>query len=200
MSDQPPVETDTKREVPADPQDDPQDDAAASSQNDRLVPVNEAIRYRKRAQAAEQRLTEMQSQLDEAQQRTQQAEQTVSALERRQRIDELLSEADAVDLDAARLLTEAAVQSMDEPDVAEAVDDLRRHKPYLFRSASEDAGGLALAPRPDSVHDPLAQAAEQAQHSGDRRDLLAYLRLRRRPGHPSDFQSSLTPIQQRNPP
>ena len=93
----------------------------------------------------------------------------------------MLAEADAIDIDAARLLTEAAVQSMDEPDVTEAVEDLRRHKPFLFHPDSSEADGLALAPMIEGHDDPLAQAAEQAQHSGDRRDLLRYLRLRRRP-------------------
>ena len=157
------------------------DQEEATADQDRLVPVTEAIRYRKRAQAAEQQLTGLQAQLDEAQQRVEQAEQTISSLERRQRIDALLAEADAIDIDAARLLTEAAVQSMDEPDVAEAVEDLRRHKPFLFQPDSGQVDGLALAPQIEGLDDPLAQAAEQAQHSGDRRDLLRYLRLRRLP-------------------
>lgn len=148
---------------------------------DKLVPVTEAIRYRKRAQLAEQQLAELQAQLDDAQQRYASAQQSIDTLERRQRIDALLAEADAIDLDAARLLTEAAVQSMDEPDVAEAVADLRRHKPYLFHPDSTGTDGLALAPQIEGPDDPLAHAAEQAQHSGDRRDLLRYLRLRRRP-------------------
>jgi chromosome segregation ATPase len=153
----------------------------APAEQDKLVPVTEAIRYRKRAQAAEQQLGDLQAQLNEAQQRFEQAEQTIDSLERRQRIDALLAEADAIDVDAARLLTEAAVQTMDEPDVAEAVQDLRRHKPYLFHPDSTSSDGLALAPQIEGNDDPLAQAAEQAQHSGDRRDLLRYLRLRRRP-------------------
>ena len=148
---------------------------------DKLVPVTEAIRYRKRAQVAEQRLTDVQAQLDAAQRRAEQAEQSIDVLERRQRIDALLAEADTIDLDAARLLTEAAVQAMDEPDVEHAVADLRRHKPYLFHPEHDAVGGLALAPRIEGADDPLARAAEQAQHSGDRRDLLRYLRLRRRP-------------------
>jgi len=150
-------------------------------EQDKLVPVAEAIRYRKRAQSAEQQLGDLQAQLTEAQQRFEQAEQTIDSLERRQRIDALLAEADAIDIDAARLLTEAAVQTMEEPDVDEAVQDLRRHKPYLFHPDASGAQGLALAPQIEGQDDPLAQAAEQAQHSGDRRDLLRYLRLRRRP-------------------
>ena len=155
--------------------------AEASAEQDKLVPVAEAIRYRKRAQAAEQQLEALRAQLDQAHQRFEQAEQTIDSLERKQRIDALLTEADAIDIDAARLLTEAAVQGMDEPDVAEAVDDLRRHKPFLFHPDASGAAGLALAPQIQGHDDPLAQAAEQAQHSGDRRDLLRYLRLRRLP-------------------
>lgn len=154
---------------------------AATSSHERLVPVTEAIRYRKRAQAAEQQLAELQAQLDQTRQRYEQAEQAITSLERRRRMDELLTDADAIDLEAARLLTEAAVQAMDEPDLAEAVADLRRHKPYLFREHVGMPGGLALAPHIAGADDPLARAAEQAQHSGDRRDLLRYLRLRRRP-------------------
>ena len=157
------------------------DDAATASSADRMVPVSEAIRYRKRAQTAEQQMAELRTQLDASQQQYREAEQAIQSLERRRRMDELLNEADAIDLEAARLLTEAAVQGMDEPNLAEAIDDLRRHKPYLFRSESDLPGGLALAPRIEGVDDPVAQAAEQAQHSGDRRDLLRYLRLRRRP-------------------
>ena len=158
-----------------------EEQAEAPAEQDKLVPVAEAIRYRKRAQVAEQQLADVQARLTESQQRFTEAEQTISAMERRQRIDELLADADAIDLEAARLLTEVAVESMADPDIAEAVDDLRRHKPYLFREKGSDPGGLALAPRIEGIDDPLAQAAEQAQHSGDRRDLLRYLRLRRRP-------------------
>ena len=154
---------------------------AATSASDRMVPVNEAIRYRKRAQSAEQQLADLQAELNQTRQRYEQAEQTISSLERRQRIDSLLTEADAIDIEAARLLTEVAVESMQEPDIAEAVEDLRRHKPFLFQPDSGQVDGLALAPQIEGLDDPLAQAAEQAQHSGDRRDLLRYLRLRRRP-------------------
>lgn len=175
-----------QREQQADVQDEPQREAqppqpSDSQGQDRLVPVTEAIRYRKRAQSAEQQLQDMQKQIAESQQRYEQAEQQLEALERRQRIDQLLMEADAIDLESARLLTEAAVQTMDEPDVIEAVDDLRRHKPFLFHASVDEPTGLALAPRIEAEGDPLVQAAEQAQHSGDRRDLLRYLRLRRRP-------------------
>ncbi|MHB1156092.1 MAG: hypothetical protein ACYC26_04555 [Phycisphaerales bacterium] len=153
----------------------------------KLVPVAESIRYRKRAQQAEQRLRELQSQHQQLQGRLELARRTIDAVERRQKIDQMLVESDAVDLEAARLLTELAVEQMDEPDVAAAVEELRQRKPYLFRRRhSGGGGGAALSPRPRNSSGVLDDAAEQASQSGDRRDLLRYLRLRRRTAnHPA---------------
>jgi hypothetical protein len=172
--------------TPTAPQDDqapaapaPETDLTTDAGTDKMVPVTEAIRYRRRAQQAEQRLDTLERELSDLRDRYDASQETITALERRERIDTLLTEADAVDLEAARLLTEVAVSAMDEPDVALAVADLRRHKPYLF-----DHGGVglpsAMGPRePESSPDPAADAADQARTSGDRRDLLRYLRLRR---------------------
>ncbi len=146
---------------------------------DKLVPVSEAIRYRKRAQAAEQQLEALHGELDTARTRLSEADQTIVGLERQQKVDALLTEADVIDLETARLLTEQAVSTMDEADVELAVKDLRRHKPYLFRRRQSRAAS-AMAPNIDSLdHNPTEQAAEKATLSGDRRDLLRYLRLRR---------------------
>lgn len=157
-----------------------QDRSDPSAVADKLVPVGEAIRYRKRAQTAEQQLEEIREELRTAQMKLTEADQTITGLERRQKVDALLADADAIDLETARLLTERAVSLMDEPDVELAVSDLRRHKPYMFRRITA-SGVSAMAPSigPDG-HDPAEQAAEQATQSGDRRDLLRYLRLKRR--------------------
>ncbi len=106
------------------------------------------------------------------------AQQTITALERRQRIDALLAESDAVDIEVARLLTETAVATMDEPDLQRAVDDLRRDKPYLFRRQSA-AGASAMPARSDDAPPPTQAAAQQALATGNRRDLLRYLRMKR---------------------
>ena len=106
--------------------------AVTGDGSERQVPVGEAIRYRKRAQAAEQELGDLKGQFQDVKVELEQARQTVSQLERRQAIDEVLTDAETVDLEVARLLTEAAVSMMDEPDIRMAIEDLRRHKPYLF--------------------------------------------------------------------
>ncbi|MCG8512054.1 MAG: hypothetical protein MI741_22795 [Rhodospirillales bacterium] len=123
----------------------------------------------------------LQAELDATSAQLAEAQQTIANLERRNRIDALLREADAVDVDAARLLTEHTIEGMDEPDVQVAVADLRRHKPYLFNPPRQrESRGSAMAPRTaHEAADPKALAAEQAAETGNRRDLLRYLRLRR---------------------
>lgn len=146
---------------------------------DKLVPVSEAIRYRKRAQTAEQQLEQLNEQLRVMNAKLDEAGLTISSLERRQKVDALLMDADAIDLEAARLLTEQAVLQMDDPDVKLAVDDLRRHKPYLFRRRHKEDPSAMSPAIPTNGHDPAEEAAEHAARTGDRRDLLRYLRLRR---------------------
>ncbi len=121
--------------------------------------------------AMRQQIEQLEGQLD-------QSRQTVEALERRQSIDALLAEADTIDLEAARLLTQIAVAEMDEPDLELAVQDLRQSKPYLFRTPQVTQGS-AMSPEVEP-HTREIQAADRAAMTGDRRDLLAYLRLKRR--------------------
>jgi hypothetical protein len=147
----------------------------------RVVPVAEAKKYRKRAQQAEQSLAELQDELEQKSQRVTELEQMVTDLERRSAIDQMLIEADAIDLESARLLTETAVQMMDEPDAAAAVEELRRTKPFLFRARA--GATSAMSARIDAsrgADETLDHAAAEAHATGDRNDLLRYLRLRRK--------------------
>jgi hypothetical protein len=134
------------------------------------VPVAEAARYRQQALAAQQQAQALRRELEASR-------QTISALERRQRIDALLAESDTIDLEAARLLTEVAVAGMDEPDLKLAVDDLRRQRPYLFGAGRITTS--TLAPHEDDPPHAQDHAADQAARTGDRRALLDYLRMRR---------------------
>ena len=120
---------------------------------------------------ASETLDSLQQQLQAAQEELKSARDDIAQLERRQKIDALLAGADAVDLPAARLLTEAALGAMDQPDIEMAVTDLRRHKPYLFRRR----GGLGGSMSPRLTDAPATeQAAEHASATGSRRDLLTY--------------------------
>jgi hypothetical protein len=144
--------------------------------------IEEARKYRKRAQAAEKTVEQLTAQLAEREASIVQREQAIAALERRQAIDEQLRQADAIDFESARLLTEVAVSEMDEADVSAAVEELRRTKPALFRTVQKRAS--VSAPRnghEQSARDSaMEQAAIEATTSGKRSDLLRYLRLRRK--------------------
>ncbi len=155
----------------------------ASDAPDRLVPVTEAIRYRKRAQQAEAQLAAQSQEVEDLRRQLGDSRDRLETLERRTRLDAVLADAGADDLDAARTLAEAALASMETPDPRKAVDELRRRKPYLFHTHAPAAS--VMGPRVDDpAHGPgtlptVEHAAQQARATGDRRDLLAYLRLRR---------------------
>ena len=129
----------------------------------------EEATWRRRALAAESRL-------EQAEQELAGAHEAVDAAERRRETERLLAEHGALDLETALLLTEAAVAQMDEPDVAGAVEELRRRKPFLFSHAS---GASAMSQASEGVTGEIERAAAEARESGDRRLLLRYLRLKR---------------------
>ena len=139
-----------------------------------------------------QRVASLQSELTQLQQQLHEARQTVRDLDRKRKIDALLAESDAVDLSTARLLTEAAIVDMDEPDLKLVIADLRRSKPFLFHKRSSSSNNSSdsanTSPTPRAVAQGLRitppplqaqQAAQQAIATGSRRDVLRYLRLRR---------------------
>ena len=148
---------------------------------ERLVPVSEARRYRKRAQAAEKIAGDLQEELAAKEAALAQQRRDLEELQHRQEIDELLIEAEVVDLETARLLTELTAATMDEPDVEEAVADLRRRKPFLFRRSPRSSGALSPKSEGDGcMEHRLDDAATEAGLTGRRQDLLRYLRLRRK--------------------
>jgi hypothetical protein len=134
--------------------------------------------WEQRALAAEAASGQLESKLEEMATTLAQARDALDASERRRRIDLELVQSEAVDIETARLLTEAAVAQMKAPDVARAVADLRKRKPFLFRPARKQASAMNAAGRPAPV-DELSQIAEQARTTGDKRALLQYLRARR---------------------
>lgn len=96
-------------------------------------------------------------------------------------LDRALFAAGATDLDAARTLAEKVLT--EGHDIPKAVAHVRQRTPSLFRPSTptSPARGATLAPA--APHAPPASDLEAAQRTasitGDRRDLLRYLRLRR---------------------
>ena len=113
--------------------------------------------------------------------RLQESEQLRYVMGHGQLIDELLVDSKAIYLDATRLLTELALAEMQEPDIEQAVADLRNRKPLLFRATQSVA--VSLGPKGQTLEPQqprlLEQAATEAHSTGSRTALLRYLRLRR---------------------
>ena len=145
------------------------------------VQVNEEVIWKARAEQAEEALGQMQARVDELESALAQANETIAQIERRGEIDRELSSAKAVDLETARLLTEAVIGEMEEPDVAAAVRELCDRKPFLFACKRQSPfGGVSMSPvSPMSESSDLGGMAQRARGSGDRSDLLRYLRARR---------------------
>ena len=140
--------------------------------------VSEELAWKRRAEQAEARVAELESEVSRLESALAEAEAASSGAELKRRIDRELASARAIDLETAALLTEAAVAGLDDPDVAAAVAELRRRKPFLF---GRGFGATAMGAIGDGggADGELADLAEQAKTTGDKRALLRYLRLRR---------------------
>jgi len=167
----------------------------SSEAPDKLVPVGESIRYRRRAQQAEGRLTQLEQQLTQLQEQLQtradelataeaqrdEARQQMTQVNNQFAADRLLIQAGVVDMEAAHLLLQNRVdlgEELESSEVEHAVQQLLVDKPFLRgnamppKSASVRRGVQSLTAR-------IANAADRAVASGDRRDVAEYLRLRR---------------------
>jgi TolA-binding protein len=153
-------------------------DAADQTQT---VHVNEEVIWKARAEEAEAQLEQLQGRVVELEAALASANETITQIERRGEIDRELTAAKAVDLETARLLTEVVIGEMDEPDVAMAVRELCESKPFLF-ACKKHSGytGVSMSPQSANVErESLDAMARQARGSGNRSELLRYLRARR---------------------
>ncbi len=150
------------------------------------VALSEDVIWKSRATAAEEELEAARARITELESELGNANDAVKQVERRSAIDLELTSAKAVDLETARLLTEVAIGQMDAPDVSVAVRDLCDRKPFLFacKSHGVHVGGVSMGPggpggQGASSGDELESMASKAKVSGDRSELLRYLRVRR---------------------
>ncbi len=147
------------------------------------APAAEPKSQRRRADDALAESQRLREQVGDLERSIAEAREALDNAERRHRIDLSLIEAGAIDLESARLLTELAVTHMPGKDIGAAIADLRRTKPFLFRSRTAPNSGATMsagpAGTPGAPGPELSAAAEDAARSGDRKSLLRYLRARR---------------------
>ena len=176
-------------------------DGVTTAASARLVPVAESIKYRRRAQQAEQRLGQIEQQLGElqtqvkaggeqltaAQVERDEARRQLQASKMRLTLERQLARSGVVDVETAAVLLADRMDTTnpgapgDEPAIARAVEQLLLDKPFLIAP-----GHAALPPKTAAARAPsagataqLAQLAQRATSSGDRRAVAEYLRLRR---------------------
>lgn len=143
--------------------------------------INEEVIWKSRAAEAEEKLAGCEARVVELEAELASAHESVTLTQRRGEIERELTAARTVDLETACLLTEATIGEMDDPDVAIAVRELRARKPFLFQCQTQGKSGMGTM----SAHasggggDGLGSLATNARSSGDRNELLRYLRARR---------------------
>ena len=150
--------------------------------SERLVDVSEAIRYRKRAQSAEQKQTMLEQELAESKSETEKLKKNLSQMTVERQLMEKLVSAGVRDLEAAVIIGKAKLESDSETDAADIVEQLRKEKSYLFNDAPTAAVGSktsGVKSRLSGVTGSLERAAKKAAKSGSRADLQEYLRARR---------------------
>ena len=151
--------------------------------SERLVDVSEAIRYRKRAQSAEQRQTVLEQELAENKAEVERLNKNLSQMTiERQLIDKLVS-AGVRDLEAAVIIGRVRLEDDKKATAADVVEQLRKEKSYLFSDASTTATvGIktsGVKDRLSGTTGTLERAAKKAANTGSRTDLQEYLRVRR---------------------
>ena len=154
-----------------------EDEAAGS---EKLVPVGEAIRYRKRARRAEQEAAKLKQQLSISHSENESLAGRIDEIKTEQELVSLLTAAGAGDLEAAMLMAKARMAGSD-GDAKSVVAQLRKEKDYLFVQQQEPAAASMTSgvkgPR-SSARQALERAAQKAAATGSRAAVQEYMRLR----------------------
>ena len=148
---------------------------------EKTVPVSEAIRYRKRAQAAEQQAEELTRQVEQLRREHGQLTEQLQSQRHDEELSKRLTAAGVTDVEAGVLLTRKRMG--DGGDLDAAIERLRQDKPHLFPSHQREANSApkktAGAKERPGTSPTMAQAAQQAAASGRRSDVHEYMRVRR---------------------
>ncbi len=128
-----------------------------------------------RARAAEERASELEERIASLEADLVEVSTQNERGEAKRRLEELLRLGGAIDLEAARTLAEGLIEG-EELDAPQAVATLKREKAFLFEIPKRGPSAMSGAGRFSSELDGVASAARS---SGDRRELLHYMRLRR---------------------
>jgi len=154
----------------------------SESDNLKLVPVSESIRYRKRAQSAEKKIETLTKELMEAKSEAKKMAEQLNDIHLEQKLTQRLAVAGAVDLETTLLIAKARMEGRDEADLDGVIEQLKKEKHYLFGSTGGISVTKKTAGAKERIQDNqmiLERAAKKAATTGNRADLQEYLKLRR---------------------
>ena len=157
-------------------------EAIEQGEEAKLVPVVEAIKYRKRAQSAEKEVAQLQDQLSLSEKQNESLKQQMGTIEVEKDISQRLNSEGAVDVEAAMLLVKSRLK--DGSDVDGVIEKLKQEKEYLF--GADGSVGMKNAAAKTSVvknraigNGSVLKIGQQAAKSGSRVDLMEYMKARR---------------------
>jgi hypothetical protein len=149
----------------------------------KLVPVSESIRYRKRAQVAEQQLEQLAEELASSKSRASEMEERLKKVSIEQELSRKLATSGATDIEAAVLIAKSRLEAQGDGDLDGVIDQLKREKSYMFSGSVSTGVGTrktaGLRERVSGSQGVLEKAAQRAAVTGNRTDLHEYLKLRR---------------------
>jgi hypothetical protein len=152
------------------------------TKNQKLVPVTESIRYRKRAQSAEKKIETLAEQLAQARSQVSEMAKELNSVRVEQKLTHKLVAAGAIDIETAMLVAKAKIEDETEADLDGIIQQLKKEKQYLFSGTSATATTKKTAGAKDRIQNNqtiLERAAKKAATTGNRTDLQEYLKLRR---------------------
>jgi predicted nucleic acid-binding Zn-ribbon protein len=159
------------------------DNTEQSTDNTKLVPVTESIRYRKRAQSAEKQVEDLSEQLSQAKSEAARISEQLNEIQLEQNLIRKLTAAGTVDLETAVLTVKARIESDNGADIDDVIEQLKKEKQYLFHQKDTYAPAIkktaGVKERVQNSHTVLERAAKKAATTGSRTDLQEYLKLRR---------------------
>lgn len=149
--------------------------------SEKLVPVSEAIRYRKRAQSAEKMISSLEERLEEVLNQNKQLAEQLNGKELEQELLRKLTAAGAGDLETAVLLVKSRLKESGDGQVDSVIEQLKKEKGFLFSEIRPGAASKTAGVKAESSigQRGLERAAKKAAASGNRVDLQEYLKVRR---------------------
>jgi len=160
------------------------DDRQADGDSEKLVPVTESIRYRKRAQSAEKKAEQLAAELKKARDAADEMLHELSETKFEQKLAGKLISAGVVDLESALLIVRSKVEGKDDDAINKCVERLHGEKAFLFNDHRREVtamppGYAGSKQKMSGLDKTLADAADRAIRTGKRTDVQEYLRLRR---------------------